>query len=513
MKFLLRPSVVMTLLLLLFMTACAQNGTGTPIAQTAMATTAVSLSDTTPAPTNTPLPTSAPTITAVSTPILPYIDAPDQPLTDDGGISFPRVMTTEAGWLVIYAEGDGELGDILGVAPLSTGINDDITISIDPMRATQTIIAMLHIDATPNDDFDFPDGSDTPLEYETAVIATPIQLDFQISQPAITVAPQEIRADGVLTVTNVLSPIAGWLVIQANDEGELGKVLGSAPIEAGLNEALTIQIPWREGTPTLYAVIYEDNGRSQRLDIPGEDTPLRANDTPVIQGFAVTYPPDIYVLDQPLVAATFVVERVISNGPGYLVVYYDNDGEPGFIAGSKRLVDGLNEQVKVEILDTAVTPILHLRLHEDSEPGDGFDFPRVDPPILYDDRLPPTVTFSNTPGNYLIVADQSITSTAELINIDIPYAVVAQLAWLVIYADEEGERGEILGYTPLELGLNRDLTVEVATASITDTLYAVLHLDGGEIGTFEPDGEDVPLQRSRQILQTPFQIERIEEIE
>ena len=454
--------------------------------------------------TSTPRPTSQPT------PVLPYIDGADQPLTDDGNIIIPRAVSPQDGWLVIYQEGDGELGAVLGYTAVSEGINEDLTLSIDPMEATETVIALLHVDQAPIGEFDFPDGEDVPVEYETAVIAAPIQLDFQISQPDITVSTQEVGEDGMLLIDSVLSPIAGWLVIHADDQGELGTILGSTLIDAGLNEEISIHIPWREGTPTLYAAIYEDNGREQRVDIPGEDVPLNINDNPVIEAFSATYPPDIYVLDQPIVDGTFVVERVISNGPGYLVAYYDNEGEPGLIIGSQAIEDGLNEYVRVEILETAVTPLLHLRLHEDSEPGDDFDFPRVDQPIRYDDRLPPAVPFNNEPGNYLITADQYLGTEAAIINV--PYVVVELPAWLVIHADDDGQRGEIIGVTSLEIGLNRNVEVEVTPEDLTETLYAVLYLDAEEIGEFEyPDGDDVPLQRSRRVLQVPFQILQEEE--
>ena len=501
---LLKKSLLVVLFsgLLLLGVACAE-GEATPSMDEALSTVTVAI------PTLTPTATVAPP-TAEPTPVIPYIDGVDQPLTDEGKLIFPRVVTSEDGWLVVYAQLDNELSEILGQTSISAGVNEDVVVEIDPLQATQTVVAMLHIDETPLGKFDYPNGPDAPLEYETAVIATPIQLDFRLSQPVITVANQDIKEDGWLAVESVLAPIAGWLVIHADDAGELGKYLGAVPLTEGLNEELNIHIPWREGTPTLYAVMYEDNGRSQRLDLPEEDVPFLANGNPVIEAFSATYPPDIYVLDQPIVESSFVVERVISNGPGYLVAYYDNEGQPGLIIGSKALEDGLNEHVKVNILESALTPVLHIRVHEDTEPGDDFDFPRVDPPVYYEDRLPTAVTFSTEPGNYFITADQTITDTASSVAITVPYAIVNVPAWLVIYASEEGQRGEMLGFTSLDPGVNRDLVVEVDGAQLTDTLYAVLHIDAGEVGEFEYPGEDVPLQRNRQILQVPFQVLREE---
>lgn len=492
---------------LLLGTACGE-GEPTPSMTEALAVeTAVSDEETVPTP--RPTTTVAPP-TPEPTPITPYIDAVDQPITDEGELIFPRVVTTQDGWLVVYGQEEDALTDILGYAPLSAGINEDIIVEIDPRQATPTVVAMLHVDEDPAGEFEYPDGPDDPLEYETAVIATPIQLQFQLSQPVITIANQEVTEEGLLAVESVLTPIAGWLVIHADDHGELGKYLGSVPLEEGLNEALSVRIPWRDGTPTLYAVIYEDNGRSQMLDLPGEDIPYTVNGSPVIEAFNATYPPDVYVLDQPIVNGEFVVERVISNGPGYLVAYYDNEGQPGLIIGSQAIDDGLNEQVTVQILESALTSILHIRLHQDTEPGDDFDFPRVDPPVYYQDRLPTAVTFSTEPGNYLIAADQPISQTESIAAITIPYAVVDVPAWVVIYGEEDGLRGEILGFAPLEVGINRNVVVEVAAEQVTDTLYAGLYLDAEVIGEFEPAGGDVPLQRSRQIIQVPFRILREE---
>ncbi|HID51582.1 MAG TPA: hypothetical protein EYP41_06050 [Anaerolineae bacterium] len=147
-------------------------------------------------------------------------------------------------------------------------------------------------------------------------------------------------------------------------------------------------------------------------------------------------------------------------------------------------------------------PIIHLRLHEDTEPGDDFDFPRVDQPARYQDRLPQTVTFSTKPGNYLVVADQQRQPDDN--SVTIPLVVVEEPAWLVIYADDNGRTGEIFGETLLSLGINRDVTVEIDSEKASDTLIAALHLDAGEIGEFEPDGPDVPLQRNRRPVQVTF---------
>jgi hypothetical protein len=267
-------------------------------------------------------------------------------------------------------------------------------------------------------------------------------------------------------------PQDGWLAIHGEADGRPGPVLGVVPVTAGRHEDIAITIPWREGTPTLYAALYADNGEPLHFDYQAEDAPLQAGGEPVVTAFHATFPIDIYVLDQPLVDGTFEVERVISNGPGWLVAYYDDNGAPGLIIGSAPLEDGLNERVMVEVLASAATDVLHLRLHEDTEPGDDFDFPRVDQPVLYDGRLPGTVTFSLTPGNYLIVDDQSLTNTgtaSAVLTVDL--VVVNVPTWVAIEADEDGQRGEVLGFTAVSPGVSHDIAISIDPTLATETLY------------------------------------------
>lgn len=491
-------------LIFLFVTSCANKSADTtsltPTAinegETAVSTSAVPV-------TNTPTPTA--TNTPVPTPAVPRISAAGQPLMDDGVLEIASVVSPEDGWLVLYAMQDGELGEVLGYTAVSTGLNQNLSLTIDPQLATPNLGALLHTDAGEPDEFEFPDGPDEPLLWESAQIATTFTLDFQLSEPEIEVAEQAISEDGIVQVNSVLLPQDGWLAILSEANGRPADLLGVVPLTTGLHENVVVAIPWRQGTPTLYAALYADNGERLHFDYQAEDEPLLAEGEPIEIAFAATYPPDIFVLDQPLVDGMFEVERVISNGPGWLVAYYDDNGEPGLIIGSAPLEDGLNEHVQVEVLESAATPILHVRLHEDTEPGDVFDFPRVDQPVFYDGRLPSTITFSLTPGNYLIVEDQELVNrgttsailTVELVVVDVP-------TWVAIEANEDGQRGEVLGFTAVPPGVNHDIAISIDPTLATETLYVTLYLNAGEPDEFDPDGADVPLQRNRSPISVPF---------
>lgn len=415
-------------------------------------------------------------------------------------------MSPQPGWLVIYTLQGDELGELLGHTAVQIGSNTNLPISIDPLAATPTLAAVLHVDQGAPGEFEFPDGSDVPLMFESGIIAQTFNPQFQLSLPIISVNDQEILEDGLVHLEKVVALMPGWLLIQADDDGQPGDYLGSTPLTAGANDNLSVHIPWQQGTTILHAVIYADNGRAHQLELPDIDVPFQVNGQSVVASFQVSYPPDLYVLDQPVVDGEFQVERVTSNGPGWLVVYYDDGGQPGLIIGYAALKDGVNEHVTVRVLHTAVTNPLHIRLHEDTEPGDAFDFPRVDPPIVYQGRQWLPYSFNTEPGSYIITRDQAFQETANApLPITIPYAIVEQPSWVAIHADANGTPGEILGVASLRAGLNREVVVEIDPAAATETLHAALYNDSGEAGVFEfPNGADSPIQRNRRILSAPF---------
>jgi plastocyanin len=64
-----------------------------------------------------------------------------------------------------------------------------------------------------------------------------------------------------------------------------------------------------------------------------------------------------------------------------------------------------------------------------------------------------------------------------------------------------------LGYSPVNDGYSENVAIEIDLAGATETLYAMLHTDGGEIGAWEfPGGPDGPVQVEGQVVTPPFAI-------
>lgn len=466
--------------------------TPTPVETAVSATTATPIPE--PTATRTPRPTA--------TPFAPTVIVSDQEISDDGVLVIESVFMTEPGWVVLFAQPNSGDPISIGSTGVPAGNSQDVEVTVNPLDVTQTLLVTLHEDTGQIGTFEFPDA-DPPVQNDDENPSETFSVDINVTLPVIEAADQDVVEDGLVLIETVLAVEPSWLVIHATDEGAIEQVLGSTYVEEGLHNELVVPIQWREATPELTAILYEDNGRSRTLEIPGADLPILVGGGMVFNSFSVTLPPDIIVLDQPVVDGTITVERVISNGPSHIVVYYDDGDVPGLIIGSEFLEDGVNEQIVVDIIETAVTPQLFLFIHDDTTTGDNFDFPANDPPRLYNGRLPDPFGFSTTPGNYLITRDQVLIEDDDETAVLVPLAVVDVPAWIAIHSQSNGQVGEQVGLMQLAPGINRELNIVVDKTAITETLYAILYLDTGTIGQFEEE-TDVALQRNRGIIQSPF---------
>jgi len=126
----------------------------------------------------------------------------------------------------------------------------------------------------------------------------------------------------------------------------------------------------------------------------------------------------------------------------------------------------------------------------------------TDPPVVTEEPTalpeePPAVSPS------VKVEDQAI-ENGTVVVADV---VSAGPGWLVIHAQAEGKPGPILGFSPVVDGNNQNVLVEIESAAATETLYAMLHVDAGEIGQWEfPDGPDAPVKVDEKVVTPPFKV-------
>jgi len=70
----------------------------------------------------------------------------------------------------------------------------------------------------------------------------------------VTVSDQSVDGGG-LTIAQVDSPGAGWLVIHVQADGKPGAVLGYSAVKAGVNTNVAVTVDDSEATPVMYAML------------------------------------------------------------------------------------------------------------------------------------------------------------------------------------------------------------------------------------------------------------------
>jgi hypothetical protein len=122
--------------------------------------------------------------------------------------------------------------------------------------------------------------------------------------------------------------------------------------------------------------------------------------------------------------------------------------------------------------------------------------------------LPHATPINTEIGCYLIAADQPLNEEGA---VTLTFVVCDVPAWAVLYTDEGGQPGFMLGRALLEPGINRQVSIEVhpdLIAEVTERIHVVLHQDGDEPEVFDfPGGADVPLIRNRAQVAITLQLQ------
>jgi len=112
-----------------------------------------------------------------------------------------------------------------------------------------------------------------------------------------------------------------------------------------------------------------------------------------------------------------------------------------------------------------------------------------------------TVRDQTLMNSTLLVPSYQTTASGEVL---VPEVVSSGQGWIVIHADKDGAPGPVIGYSMVADGLNKNVKVAIDTSMATETLFAMLHTDAGELGTYEFPGADVPVMNKGVMVNKPF---------
>jgi len=222
---------------------------------------------------------------------------------------------------------------------------------------------------------------------------------------------------------------------------------------------------------------------------------------PAVRGQEVT--PSVTVSDQRIENGTVTMDAVVSDGPGWIVIHIQEDGAPGAVIGHAAVSDGENTDVWVEIDVSQATDTLYAMLHTDTGEMGMYEFPDADPPVQVEGEIvlqPFIVTGGMRPS--VTVEDQAI----EDGTVTVARTVSDGPGWMVIHAEEDGAPGPVIGQAQVFDGTTRNVTVEIDVDMATETLYAMLHQDTGEEGTYEFPEADPPVRVEGNVVVQPFAV-------
>ena len=95
-----------------------------------------------------------------------------------------------------------------------------------------------------------------------------------------------------------------------------------------------------------------------------------------------TLAPKVIISDQSIQNGMVIADQVVSNGPGWIVIYTVTGGQPDSAVGSARVHDGTNRAVMIRVDATKATSTLHAQLHKDAGEVEVFEYPGADTPIV-----------------------------------------------------------------------------------------------------------------------------------
>jgi predicted lipoprotein with Yx(FWY)xxD motif len=389
----------------------------------------------------------------------PSVTVSDQ-ATDGSSVVVAKVVSKGPGWIAIHAQQGGQVGQVIGYTHVNDGENDNVTVKIDPTKATPTMYAMLHIDAGQVGVYEFP-GPDVPYMANGQMITPAFNVTKAASAsltPSVTLKDQDVSSGKVL-VDDVVSNGPGWVDIHVdNPDGTMGKEIGYTAVHSGDNRNVVVTIDASKATPTMHAMLHVDAGTPGVFENPGADVTVMLNGQMVGASFKDTAG-----------QAANAAPNTAATAPAM----------PGMNA-----TPAATSPAAYPTQPSAAYPTQAPTQGSGSGGGIGM--------------VMATPSGGMTPS--VKVSDQQIQNG----TVKVDDVVSSGPGWIVIYTVKNGQPDQPIGYTHVNDGDNPNVVVKIDTSKPVDTLYAQLHVDAGTVGTFEFPGPDVPVMMGVQMISGTF---------
>jgi hypothetical protein len=324
---------------------------------------------------------------------------------------------------------------------------------------------------------------------------------------------QLIEGSGVV-LESVTMPAPGFVVLQADDSGGAGEVLGvSELIGEGRISSVPVAffLPIEEPT-RVHATLHIDMDRDRFFTYEPPDSFIDAPATFSSGGLATAAaeigllaavgPAELEFLEQRTDGEAVVVASVDLPAPGFLAIQVNEGGEPGRVLGITGLLPaGISTDLEIALdpplLATGIVfAVPYVDRDADGiaditgeEPVDGIAR-RADGTLLLTD---PVITVIRRQPTVLEVADQEGEGAAVVVAaVTLPAAGVVE-----VRADSDGSPGRLLGLSDLlPRGTTTDIEIELDRPLVADArLWIRVRIDFDEDGTLS-EGDPFGLTES-----------------
>jgi len=391
------------------------------------------------------------------TAIIPSTGGNPSVTVNDQGTDGTSVIVADAfsqgpGWMVIHAQVNGNIGDVIGETQLNNGDNKNIVVKIDPTKITPVLYAMLHVDAGTVGTYEFP-GPDVPVMLNGNMVSPAFNVSIHAaaantstsaagamamvtpsagaSNLSVKVSDQPLVGNAVM-VDDVVSSGPGWIVIYSTDAyGQPNQPIGHAAVKDGDNQMVMVPVDPTSAQGTLFAQLHVDKGTVGTFEYPGVDAPVMLGAKMIGSAFKITsgqaqttaepttpgaLEPSVTVSDQTIQNGTVTVGQIVSNGNWWLVIHRQNsDGTMGEYIGETLIKNGINTNVQVKINTSLATPVLYAMLHEDHGIIGVLEFPGPDNPVMVNGQMvAPTFNVSGLVQDVTINIQQASGSVSFL---------------------------------------------------------------------------------------------------
>lgn len=190
-------------------------------------------------------------------------------VSGDGTVVVESLFLLEGGYLAVHENDGGEPGEVLGYVAVDQGYHRGVGVDVDESwwdsaDGNESLVAVLHRDAEPGDEFD--PAVDTPISSFGDVAGAEFAVrkgDGSVNVVATRYTGHSV--DGSVTIPSAALADDGHLVVRSDDGGEAGEVVGHRSLPAGEHENVTVEVdddavPENGTSVYLWVTAYRDDG-------------------------------------------------------------------------------------------------------------------------------------------------------------------------------------------------------------------------------------------------------------